>query len=314
MDDQAKHIRAFPTENLKLVSFACVVEEEGVISGHVERRQEDDIYDEEAYGRFLACGVDTTVCAVCGHSLLYFCIVEHVPTGVFYSVGRDCFANIECLQKYNAKISLAYSNPSKQIAAGKKAAKEKKAGDVREEAFFTLHPEFASAYEWAAGLDLTQFTGSLSHRLAWPVATIKEMRSKVRQYGSLSELQIALAVRVHSESLANIESSLESEANTKAAIASGLRGPEGKQTVSGKVLSTKQVESDFGVSTKVLVELANGTKVYGTLPSAASGNKGIPVRFTATFEVSTKDPLFSFFKRPSQWVESPVGEQLDLVP
>jgi len=98
----------------------------------------------------------------------------------------------------------------------------------------------------------------------------------------------------------------------EAAIAAGLRAPEGKQTVKGTIKSIKWVDSDFGGAYKTLVELDNGTRVYGTLPSnqisesyetsqgwiAFAAEKDDKVEITATFEVSQKDILFGFFKRP----------------
>jgi hypothetical protein len=79
----------------------------------------------------------------------------------------------------------------------------------------------------------------------------------------------------------------------------------GRQTITGIVTSLKQVPNNFGRGkwdteiTKMVVDLGNGVRVYGTKPENTAVNKNDSVTFTATFEASTKDPLFGFFKRPS---------------
>ena len=38
--------------------------------------------------------------------------------------------------------------------------------------------------------------------------------------------------------------------------------------------------------------------------------KGAKVTFTADFQVSNTDPLFSFYKRPTKWVETMAEEEI----
>jgi hypothetical protein len=77
----------------------------------------------------------------------------------------------------------------------------------------------------------------------------------------------------------------------------------GRVVITGKVVSTKWVENDFGGSLKMLVESDQGWRVYGTVPRAiecANGcdlGKGDRVTFTAT--VAPKEADFSFFSRPT---------------
>jgi hypothetical protein len=94
---------------------------------------------------------------------------------------------------------------------------------------------------------------------------------------------------------------------------------EGRVTIQGTVISTKFVESQFGGSVKMLVEHADGWKVWGTIPTGISfinesveysdGSKGWGqrclqrgdvVRFNASVEKSDRDPKFGFFSRATK--------------
>jgi hypothetical protein len=74
--------------------------------------------------------------------------------------------------------------------------------------------------------------------------------------------------------------------------------PEGRQTVTGVVLSTKVVEGAFGVTKKMLVKLENNSRVWVTVPGGSGIERDQTVTFTATFEVSKDDKSFAFGKRP----------------
>lgn len=87
----------------------------------------------------------------------------------------------------------------------------------------------------------------------------------------------------------------------------------GRVTIEGSVISTKVVDSQYGPTTKMLVEHETGWKVWGTVPSdllcitdASGGQRslqyGDEVRFTASVQKSDKDPKFGFFNRPTKAV------------
>lgn len=97
---------------------------------------------------------------------------------------------------------------------------------------------------------------------------------------------------------------------------------EGRRTVAGKVVSTKSFESDYGTAYKMLVELEDGTRIFGSIPSnlwneveflgayrKSAWNEtdgvmtklvGMELTFTATIEASKDDKSFGFFKRPTK--------------
>lgn len=72
--------------------------------------------------------------------------------------------------------------------------------------------------------------------------------------------------------------------------------PEGRLTVDGLVLSIKEVETQFGWATKLLVD-CGGFRLFGTLPSGLDAVVGGSVRFVAT--VQPKEVGFGFYSRPT---------------
>lgn len=71
---------------------------------------------------------------------------------------------------------------------------------------------------------------------------------------------------------------------------------EGRQLITGIVLSMKKVESAFGVTVKILVEATDGgLKFWGSNPQGAYGI-GDEVSFIAA--VTPKEPGFAFYKNP----------------
>lgn len=73
--------------------------------------------------------------------------------------------------------------------------------------------------------------------------------------------------------------------------------PEGRQEITGQVVSLKMKDSPWGASLKLLIDC--GTyRLYGTCPAAlADAEAGQTVTFTATLQ--PKEAGFGFFSRPS---------------
>jgi hypothetical protein len=64
------------------------------------------------------------------------------------------------------------------------------------------------------------------------------------------------------------------------------------------VLSTKTVEGFYGTTRKMLVKLENNSRIWVSVPSNATVERGESVTLTATFEVSKDDKSFAFGSRP----------------
>lgn len=268
-----------------------------------------------SHNRWLASQVELTSfrCDLCGHHLIYNCVVEHLPTGEFFNIGRDCCETIVAVSKTALQqASFLINNAIDRQAAGRAAHAARIAGDANEKQFAEANPEAAAAFAWAKAFDKTD---SLAfNKVSWAVNTLEDIRTQARRKGSLSEKQLSFVLKLHAESLEKLEAAKEQIAKTQSAIAAGLKAPEGRQQITGTIVSTKNVESDFGTSTKCLIDLGNGTRVWGSVPVSGLGteyiagghfvsclDKGDVVTFTATFEISSKDVLFGFYKRPSKW-------------
>jgi hypothetical protein len=139
------------------------------------------------------------------------------------------------------------------------------------------------------------FAARASHRI------VADIAYRGRRYG-LSEKQIALVKKIHREAC-------EHEDRWAAERASAGPVPVGtKVEVEGVVLSAKWRSSQYGEALKVTVELANGSRVWGTCPRSVAEAcewdtdelKGCTIAFRASkVEASDDDRTFGFFKRPT---------------
>jgi hypothetical protein len=318
------HIREIPTEDLKLVAIAWQDIDGDQECGFSAIVRHDAFPGSEAEYN-LWCNtqsVDTAwSCSICGHSLKYNCVVQHTSTGLFYDIGRDCCENLTLLKDTLPWLDSKQASAAKCVAAGKKAQKARTAGDVREAEFAIAKPEIAAAFTYAKAFPNNH---AIWHKVAWNITTLRDLRSKVRQHGSLSEKQEAFSLSLHKQAEEIIVSCAEEVIKRVKAIESGVRSPEGKQTISGVIASIKWVDNDFGGAFKCLINLDNGTKCYGTLPTTQhetseninnawvkfQAEKDDKVTFTASFEVSQKDPLFSFYKRPTKFVNNDLDSRV----
>lgn len=132
---------------------------------------------------------------------------------------------------------------------------------------------------------------------------IRDIAGRFFQYGSLSEKQIALVLKIARE-------------RAERAAEPQIEITEGHRTMTGKVLSAKLNRWE---TPKMLLKLDTGEKVWGTVPTALLyqvGGATIPRRYdrydqlpllkgrtvtvTAKVEKSRNDPCFGIFKRPKQ--------------
>lgn len=201
-------------------------------------------------------------CECCGHRLKYSCIVYSESENRFFSVGRMCTSKIENLK---GMVTRGMDDASIAIL-------ERNRCNKREEHFLQDNPGCKKLIE-----EMKSST----------IPFVKELYGKLRRYGTLSERQLEAVEKVMHE-----ENERRSKATGKAL--------EGKHEVIGYVLSFKDVINSFTgeEQTKMVVDLGNGVRVYGTKPRAFPRNLGF-IKFKATFKPSDRDPLFGFFTRPS---------------
>jgi hypothetical protein len=128
-----------------------------------------------------------------------------------------------------------------------------------------------------------------------------DLNCSLHRYGSLTAPQAAALKRSFAKRLDWVEEKAKRDAAQAVANAAALDCPTGRVSITGKVLTTKEQESDFGTQYKMLVEDDRGFRVWGTIPSSIGCvERGARVTFVASVEQSPKDRIFGFYKRPSK--------------
>jgi len=127
---------------------------------------------------------------------------------------------------------------------------------------------------------------------------LKDLANKLGRYGSLSPAQVALAHKIARE--VKEKRRQPPEKLVPAPIA------DGRQTVRGRVVSSKCYESDFGISIRITVkiETPDGSWLaWGSKPNVAGSaiEVGDVVQFDARLK-SGREPHFALFSRPTKAV------------
>ena len=212
-------------------------------------------------------------CIHCGNgSVRWITAVEHIPTGDRLVFGAICTARLGFADKMAFKLA--------QIQAAAETRKVRFTIYNKRQEFLAANPAIAEALA-----NIENPAHANNH-------FVKDVLSKLDTYGDLSERQVAAVVTSMAQDV--------SRAAVKAAEALEVKGeaPVGRVTVTGVVLSTKVQESAYGFVTKMLVKLNNNAKVWVTVPSGVTLDRGDIVTVKASWEVSKDDVHFSFGKRP----------------
>lgn len=213
-------------------------------------------------------------CVHCGNgSVRWITAVRHKPTDTVVVFGAVCTARLGFADKHAFKLA--------QLQARAEARKVRFTIYIKRQEFLAAHPEIADA--------LTRVGEPVHAKNTF----VQDVLRKLDQYGSLSDAQVSAVIK-------SMQRDVEFAAR-KAAEATEPKGaaPSGRVEVSGVVLSTKLVENAFGSTLKMLVKLTNNSKVWVTVPSCETVERGDEVTFKATFEVSKDDASFAFGKRPT---------------
>mgnify|MGYP001400417867 FL=1 len=217
-------------------------------------------------------------CDICGAHFLHGDVFRKISTGEAIVIGHMCAD----------KMGLV-SNRGEWTANQKKMARLKK-----DAAYQQRRLELAALRRLDAVKVLEAHPG-LEDALKVDHYISRDLAAKLDSYGSLSPAQIALALKIAREA-----SEPKAEESTLPEIAPA----PGRQQIEGTVLGVKDVETDFGSTTKILVQVETGAgrfKLFGTMADSLYNDspiKGARVRFTAT--VQPKEAGFGFFSRPTQ--------------
>jgi hypothetical protein len=155
--------------------------------------------------------------------------------------------------------------------------------------------------------------GSTKDDAGWERSTLADMSAKLAQYGTMSERQVEFALSL-GEKIANGETQADKDRQRKADMQGVPGWDEGRMHIEGVILSVRYKDDTQFPAWKMIVELDDGKRCWGTAPSAllyVNGShevreynrrydhlKGERVRFTATMTKSDRDEHFAFFKRP----------------
>ncbi len=223
-------------------------------------------------------GNDKGGCDICGAFFTHGAVFLHVPSNEWITTGWQCADKVEIC---DAEIFAAKRLALSQIDKIRKAWRKRQ--DLK-----TFVSTTSKAVRKALRLD---------HHIA------RDMRARLinKPERPLSEKQEALLLRLveQAEERKTKEASKVEEKHVPA--------PEGRQVITGTVVSVKSHENMYGVTLKmtVKVETPEGTWLaWGTVPSALmTGDcelRGKVVEFTGTLTRSDRDEHFAFFKRPSK--------------
>lgn len=240
-------------------------------------------------------------CEHCGNRIKYAGIVKYLPTGQHFIVGETCA---------DERMSLA-NRREHDLRLLKMAIQHRAEMAARDEArarFYREHPAEAE-YLFDENREYNQFMDDLARKLD--------------RYGDLSEKQLACVTR-EVEKIAKREQRIAERAET---MKDAPVLTEGRYVIEGTVVGIKSVPGwnpDETVQ-KIIVEMADGNRVYGSVPSklydevsqaatdfarglinrnpfaeSDEGIRGQRVRFTAKVERSQDDEHFGFYSRPTK--------------
>lgn len=213
-------------------------------------------------------------CVHCGNGTVrWITAVKHAPTGDMVVFGAVCTQRLGFKDRFAFKLA--------QLQARAEARKVRFTVWNKRTEFLASHPVIADV--------LAHINDAVHAKNLFA----QDVLRKLDQYGSLSDAQVNAVVK-------SMERDVEYAAR-KAAEKTELKGdaPSGRVTVTGTVLSTKLVENGFGSTLKMLVKLSNNSKVWCSVPSSETVERGDQITFKATFEISKDDKSFAFGKRPT---------------
>ncbi len=208
-------------------------------------------------------------CDHCGAHFSYGCVYVHAPSMDLIVVGQDCANNAF---GFNSRRDYEIERLRSKAAAARKRGKKIKLAAV----FMDATPGLREA------LDLQEH-----HTI------LKDMNEKLYAYGKLSEKQVAFALKL-AEEVRNPPPPKPEEPKVEVVA--------GRRELTGVVLGFKEVDTQFGLTLKMIFRTDDGQKIYGTVPAElrrAGIEKGDKACFKATVEVSQDDKCFGFFSRPS---------------
>lgn len=224
-------------------------------------------------------------CSVCGVFALSTVVWYHAKSNSYIHTGETCAEKMAWGTDEQNKFNLFKSSVTNQWKA--LAGKNKAMNTLMERGLEQCWELYAETDNEARA------------EYKWEEHTISDIVSRLVRYGDLSERQWAFLTSLPEK----IEKRQEVMEIRKAEhdAADPLPDCSKRFNIEGEVLSVKDVESYYGIMSKMLVKHKSGWKVYGTVPSSLEPLKrGSIVSFDAKVQPSTDDSKFGFFSRPTK--------------
>jgi hypothetical protein len=215
-------------------------------------------------------------CTHCGAALLGGAVYQH-DSGEHIIIGSTCAGRLDF--ESAGEIQAAHQANRMYLAGLRKAIRKSERWSV-EIRFLEAARDDESMGDWERGI-------------------AEDMLRKLSKYGSLSDKQIEFIhriVREHPEKQAKRKAREEAEAARKATAPDW---ESGRYPIEGTVMSIKWVENAWGCAVKCLIQLEDGRRCWGSVPSSLEVDKGDEMAITASFTPSPDDTKFAFFKRPT---------------
>lgn len=224
-------------------------------------------------------------CGVCGAHYRYGDVWEHAPTGDLINLGHDCATKYELVADRSDFDARKVSLEQRRRALHEATRRERQWNS-----FIDRVPGLRESFE---GVDKDAEDGA-AHRL-------RDLSSKLREWGKLSEKQIAFALSLGSRRMCP-EQPKKEEMKVPAPII------EARSTIRGVLVAKKAHESDYGIAIKGTIKITTPAGIWlawGTLPSSLLGDGktkgadvGDEIELVARLHAG-REPHFAFFKRPT---------------
>lgn len=273
-------------EYQKIVSFGdCqdILEQRARIQAHMKRT--GGTYSGHEHGGN---------CHICGAWAIYTILFYHAETNVYIRTGEICADKMDMSYgDYNA-FRAAVQN-ARLAHAGKKKAQvlleDRGLGRC-----WSIYEDYMEPCE-CEGNQYGQHDKACL-KVTREESIIFDIVAKLIKYGSATDNQYNFLAKL----LTAIDTRAERHARREQERLAAKDCPSGRVTITGKIVSAKSVETDFGVQMKMLVVATDGFKVWGSAPAAFLDDEplvGRQVQFAATVTPKADDPKFGFFKRPT---------------
>lgn len=220
-------------------------------------------------------------CGHCGANIRYAALMLHTPTMEMLYIGEQCLTN-----RFENMTKAEFKKLREQARLNKERVNRKE----KLATFLAANPQAQMLVDYEKEVyEIPTFLSSLLMQL--------------ENNGTLSEKQLAAIEPAIKRDREQVAVQKQRDAEKAALLASGVRAPEGRVTVTGKIVGFKTVESDiFGDSLKMIVQSVEGWRVYVTAPmGAGDALVGESVTFSAQLTPSQDDALFAFGKRPTKF-------------